>query len=117
MKEEQGLDRGLDQVPEIIRALYVCELMGKDRFQLLRSQSHERGCGEDDQRAHNSHGKRSLHMLGNAKTDAAGDAQPFAQPGEAFAHDFGSLRGRSPAQALQHPPAADGSDGKTRHTA
>src|SRR5580698_9559178 len=35
VEEEEGLDHGLEDVPEIVGAADVCELVGEDGFELL----------------------------------------------------------------------------------
>src|SRR5258708_11646185 len=101
MKKEQGFNCRLDQVPEIIGAPHVRQLMGKHRFQLLRAKSHQCGCRQYYQRPYNSDREWTLNVFGNTETDMPDKAKPFAQAAGALPPTSPRHRPTAPAQTRE----------------
>src|SRR5580704_9616795 len=59
VEEEESLDHGLEDVPEIVGAADVSELVGEDGFELLGREGGEGGGGQQDERANHSDGERA----------------------------------------------------------
>ena len=83
MEEEEGLDHGLEDVPEIVGAANVGEFVGEDGFELVGGESSESAGGQQDERAHHAYGERAGDACREAQGDAAMDSDAAGEAGEA----------------------------------
>src|SRR5271156_2461092 len=74
MEEEESLDHGLEDVPEIVGAADVGELVGENGFELVGRERSERACGQQDQGTHHADCEWARDACGEAQGDSAVDS-------------------------------------------
>src|SRR5439155_16820179 len=105
MEEEEGFDHGLEDVPEVVGAADVGELVGEDGFELLGGEDGEGGGREQDERTDHPYGQRADDARRQTEGDASADADAAGEAHEAGGELWRDLLGGGAAQALDEPPS------------
>ena len=108
MEEEEGLDHRLEEVPEIVGAADVRELVEEHDLKLFGAQAGERCNGQQNPGTKNASGEGTGNAFGEAKIDEPADAHLAAEDVEAEEQGVGRALVRAPAQASNEAPSTEG---------